>query len=459
MTSRQLYEAVLIELNKENAPSIMLEDFNYFSNKAVNQYINKRYNIYDINQQTTDDLRVLKSTAILTPLKCLSYGGLDEIGRMMGATYEVILPSDYLHILNCICIYRVNKTFKCYNKGDIWRRAATRLTADAYSQVLDNSWNRPTYRRPYYYIHNVNSETDRIFPPTDDRRPISKIPYNTNKYYIGRIEPTSSNYQSLLDQYGTTSLEGLVNVGTEVSKIYVIYPENESIILSSSSRCDTLATTLIGKYSGYRIICSVNPVIGDIDGNIYVTGSYSRNNVEIGTDYKLKDGAISNIYENKEIDEIGVNQYLGTDGYDNNIYTVTKGNGVPTSMPILLGDGTIDNISTVERAAQIRYGNASIARMEIRYGTDTSVFELSRVYIDYIKAPQHIRLTQEQLDLTEDTSQVLEYPDYVCQEIINELVHIIMENIGDQKLQTHPVVSQSIANPAQAQTEPVAQAS
>jgi len=56
-------------------------------------------------------------------------------------------------------------------------------------------------------------------------------------------------------------------------------------------------------------------------------------------------------------------------------------------MPILLGDGTIDNISTVERAAQIRYGNASIARMEIRYGTDTSVFELSRVYIDYIKAP------------------------------------------------------------------------
>jgi len=33
--------------------------------------------------------------------------------------------------------------------------------------------------------------------------------------------------------------------------------------------------------------------------------------------------------------------------------------------------------------------------MEIRYGTDDSVFKLTRVYIDYIKAPQHIRLTQE----------------------------------------------------------------
>ena len=46
---------------------------------------------------------------------------------------------------------------------------------------------------------------------------------------------------------------------------------------------------------------------------------------------------------------------------------------------------------------------------------------------------------------------MLEFPDYVCQEIINELVNIVMENISDQRLQTHPVVSQSIANPAQAQ--------
>jgi len=29
---------------------------------------------------------------------------------------------------------------------------------------------------------------------------------------------------------------------------------------------------------------------------------------------------------------------------------------------------------------------------------------------------------------------MLEFPDYVCQEIINELVHIVMENISDQRL-------------------------
>ena len=133
MTARQLYEGVLIELNKENAPNILLEDFNYFANKAINNYVNKRYNIYDVNQQTTDDLRVLKATSLLKPTKVTDYAGMTMAGDGTMATYEVTMPSDYLHILNCICIYKVNKTYKCYNKGDTWRSPATRLTADMYS--------------------------------------------------------------------------------------------------------------------------------------------------------------------------------------------------------------------------------------------------------------------------------------------------------------------------------------
>ena len=135
---------------------------------------------------------------------------------------------------------------------------------------------------------------------------------------------------------------------------------------------------------------------------------------------------------------------LGKDGNEN---VIIQGSGLPKSIKI--GD---DYVSNVERGASLRYGNVSEVRLEIRYGTDNRVFELVSVYVDYIKAPQNIRLTQMEIDQTEDTSQMLEYPDYVCQEIINELVHLIMENISDQRLQTHPVVSQSIANPAQAQT-------
>lgn len=319
MTARGLYEAILIELNKENAPNILLEDFNYFANKAINQYVNKRYNIYDINQQTTDDLRVLKATALLNPQEVRDYDSLSLVDKS-AANYYVTLPSDYLHMLNCICIYEVNQQYKCYNKGDSWRAAATRLTADAYSQVLDNYWNKPTYKRPYYYIHHVNT----------------------------------------------------------------------SILVPTNNKTDV--------------------------------------NVSVGNS---KDGSK---------DESNSGNGIGTD------------ESLPKTINIQTG-----TISNVERAAGTRYGNVSEVRCEIRYGTDDSVFKLKQVYIDYLKTPQYIRLTQQQVDRTNDTSQILEYPDYVCQEIVNELVHIIMENISDQRLQTHPVVSQSIANPAQQQTEPVAQ--
>lgn len=160
MTARQVYEAVLVEMNKVQAPSLLLEDFNYLFNKAINQYINKRYNIYDINQQTTDDLRVLKSSVTLraastdTPV-------VDVTVRdsMYGAIYEFSLPPDYLHLLNCICNYRVNKPFKCYNANTYVQFPAQRLTSDMWSQIINNFYMRPSYKRPYYFIHNVNTTT------------------------------------------------------------------------------------------------------------------------------------------------------------------------------------------------------------------------------------------------------------------------------------------------------------
>ena len=78
--------------------------------------------------------------------------------------------------------------------------------------------------------------------------------------------------------------------------------------------------------------------------------------------------------------------------------------------------------------------------MEIRYGDDR-IYKLDSVVVDYLKTPQTIRLTQDELDNQIDTSQVLEFPDYGCNEIVNEIVHLIMENASDQRLQTHAAVS------------------
>lgn len=422
MTSRQIYEAVLIEMNKVDAPSLLLEDFNYLFNKAINQYINKRYNIYDVNQQTTDDLRVLKSTAVLTPQKLLNdleSGDVGALDALYGATYKVDLPTDYLHILNCVCIYKCTKKVKCYDQDTYYPFAAQKLTADAWPVVLNNFYQRPSYKRPYFYIHNVNTQDE--------------IP--TNPYISG---------------------QGL-GTGTDVGE------ENNSF----ASTCQQLARSIHNTLtSTTRTLTANNGYIYDAAAGQWLRAYVIKESGDTVADWttegtRLKDflvpaGALSE----KNSAEI---TYVPSYYYEipgaclssavlilQNAVRVTEPSGPSLQRTINLTTGS--SLDLVEKTQGMRYGNASTVRMEIRYGKDDSIFKLEKVHIDYIKTPQYIRLTPTQLDLTEDTSQIMEFPDYVCQEIINELVHIVMENSGDPRLQTHPVVSQSIAQPTQQQT-------
>lgn len=83
----------------------------------------------------------------------------------------------------------------------------------------------------------------------------------------------------------------------------------------------------------------------------------------------------------------------------------------------------------------------------MRFGNDDTIFTPSHLYIDYLKAPMYIRLTQDQIDSTLDFSQVLEFPDYVCFEIVNIFTRLLMENASDPRLQTNIPLNNTIANP------------
>lgn len=374
MTARQVFEATLIELSKIQAPSLKLYEFNYLFNKAINQYINKVYNVYDINQQTTDDLRVLKATTFLTPhkvelagrtvgsqkdsaiqnIKAVT-GNQDppeegytgqassylskahrSIQSLHGATYEVYMPIDYLHMLNCVCIYYVAKQKDCWDAGSYIEIPATRLTADSWSQIITDIYNRPSPMRPYYYIHNLNQQQ---VLPTDPRTKV-------------------------------TTGTGLEEVGIDMNGIYQV---------TSASG---------GEWED-----------NDIDAGTTGGTNIETQNSNFQRTFKLK---------------------------------TTKGE---------------QQVSLVEKPIALRAGNTSNVRCEIRYGKDDSLFQLVEVQIDYVKCPQFIRLTQEQIDLTEDTSQIMEFPDYVNQEIINELVHLVMERVNDPRLGNNIQMTQSIARP------------
>ena len=413
MTARQVYEGVLTEMNKVQAPSMLLEDFNYFINKAVNQYINKKYNVYDVNQQSTDDLRVLKATMVLDVKPTKKYGStlsgdVTSATSLYGATYEAYLPQDYLHMLNCICNYKVKKQFKCYDPNTYVQFGATRLTADLWGQIINNFYMKPSYKKPYYYLHNVNINTD---VPTN--------PYNFGGTDVaGNIDvdgdPTTDN--------PTGDATNASGEGTDMNAtVYEAHPSAATsstiyIAVPSNAAFDSNATyyTLDNSGSSYATVTNATSQMF----NSRTVTWYTRETIPAGDPY-----------------------VIGQTGTFNLPRTHT-----------LHGKMEDPTVSLIEKSAGQRLANASKVRVEIRTGKDSSIFELKSIYIDYIKAPQFIRLTQEQIDLTEDTSQMMEFPDYVCQEIINELTHLIMENSSDPRLQSHMPVTMSIANPAQGQT-------
>lgn len=443
MTAKALYEAMLVELNKVNAPSLLLEDYNYFINKAVNQYVNKVYNNYDITQQTTDDLRVLKSSATLKVKEANETYEVNnvlgrDLGNFLGATFETNLPDDYLHMLNCLCLFEMRQDgYKCYpNSGEIWAHPATKLTADAWSSIYNNAYMCPTYRRPYYYIHNVNQQND--------------LP--TNIYNDKKLTGT--------DQVDNIVKKTIEQTDKEYPHYYVDDEGNRAKVYWSGSRykVDVIFKNSRRKFENPDLYQKFFKEPESYDEDYFRSKLYEEESLPLTIYHAF--GKFSAKNSTQVLDE-DTDRPL-TDKEKKEIITFkyqdsTSNNEFNRTINLSLLDDDKKTISTIpsQKPPYTRHANQSRVRLEIRYGKDSSVFKLIGVIIDYIKAPQHIKLTQEQIDLTLDTSQVLEFPDYVCQEIINELVTLVLENEGNvQRVQSQKAVSMSIAQPAQPQATP-----
>ena len=347
MTARELYEYALIELNKLEAPSLLLEDYNYFINKAVQQYINLVYAKLEIDQQSTDDIRVLKTSTILKPIRLSEDPTYSHLSNgLFKSSYYVDLPADYMHLLNCIVEYKVGvSNFKCYNKGDMVYFAARKLTPDMYTQVLNNAYMRPMYKRPYYYLNNINTA--------------STLP--TNPHMDSEV----------------LFANGLESATNEQKATYynALAAYDSALTAYNTDRTEEKKTAL--------------------------------------------DEAIEALNSAKEA-------IRGT---------------VPPTEP------TSSLVDAYNKQGD-RLANHSIVRLELRYGTDDRIFVPNNIYVDYLKSPMYIRLTQEQINSTLDYSQVLEFPDYVCFEIANIFVRLLMENASDPRLQTNMPINSTIAAPA-----------
>lgn len=174
MTVRDAFEYCLIELNKSQAPSLLVEDFVYLFNKSIQQYINLRYNKYEITQQLTDDLRVLNKSIKIEAEK------LQQIDDSFNSSYKCTLPNDYLHLLNCICQFTDLKQ-KCGNNKSIIR-GANKLDTTQWPHVIENYYMQPSVNRPYYYMVNSDDPQSVTKTPDSEREGNSSIPTMQIKY-------------------------------------------------------------------------------------------------------------------------------------------------------------------------------------------------------------------------------------------------------------------------------------
>lgn len=96
-------------------------------------------------------------------------------------------------------------------------------------------------------------------------------------------------------------------------------------------------------------------------------------------------------------------------------------------------------------------------RLDIKSGLHAKL-DLSSIELEYLRTPKEVTLYQADVDdPTNDASMLLDWPAYVTNELAKLLVKLFLENTSSARLQTYPVINQSIPS-QQAPATPAGQA-
>ena len=160
MTEKQVYQNVLIELRKVKSPSLHLEDYNYWGSKGIQEYCNERYLQFAMSQQLSDDLAPLTTSAVFTlPVGTTTTGdwvGSEPdvpviIGKKYGSDFfRFKTPNDYWHMLGSHVTSVSKFNYKCYAAGYEENAPSKRLTQDIANGIINNSFLKPSIKRPYH---------------------------------------------------------------------------------------------------------------------------------------------------------------------------------------------------------------------------------------------------------------------------------------------------------------------
>jgi len=219
-TTREAYIDILTELVKEESPTLYVEDFLYYFNKAISEYMKVRYELYEITQQLTDDLRFWKK----------------EHNADSNIIHTSSFSPAYRHLLSCIIGVKLIKPVRQCNQevGEVKQYKAIRLSSEVKAAILDDAYLSIQPYRPYF---DMMENTIRLFTGEYDVEMIKVV-----TIVIEFLRPPKNVIltaaQIKAEEDTSEQLEFTRDVGEEINKIAL------KLILERSS--DTRLQTHMG---------------------------------------------------------------------------------------------------------------------------------------------------------------------------------------------------------------------
>lgn len=134
MNALEVYERCVIDLDKYDTPTFEIEDFNRYAQRAIYEYINEKYNEFEITQKRTDDLR-----------QFVTFSTIDVFNEDF-----IVLPDNYLRLLS---LEYLISDLPCYEKKWV---IVQKTTADKLGYSKNNYYWKPSINNPQYQFIGDN---------------------------------------------------------------------------------------------------------------------------------------------------------------------------------------------------------------------------------------------------------------------------------------------------------------
>lgn len=142
MNALDAYRDVLRELDKYESPTFTINDFNYFYNKAISQFVDSNYMRLDLLMKDSEDLAPFTSL---------------NVARTINSSGLMDLPTDFRHLLSLKIRVRFKVNRGRYRQGSTYEFWAERAKSGQKGFRHKSAYGKPNFRRYYYEITSVGS--------------------------------------------------------------------------------------------------------------------------------------------------------------------------------------------------------------------------------------------------------------------------------------------------------------